>query len=40
MKGFGKDMESLAVKNDGCRRVLYTARHCHVGHHAVEADAR
>ncbi|HEX7423067.1 MAG TPA: cupin domain-containing protein [Terriglobales bacterium] len=28
MKGFVKDIESLAVKNDEFRRVLYTAKHC------------
>ena len=28
MKGFVQDIESLAVKNDEFRRVLYTARHC------------
>jgi mannose-6-phosphate isomerase-like protein (cupin superfamily) len=28
MKGFVKDIEALAVKNDDFRRVLYTARHC------------
>jgi mannose-6-phosphate isomerase-like protein (cupin superfamily) len=28
MKGFVKNIESLAVKNDDFRRVLYTAKHC------------
>ena len=28
MKGFVKDIESLAIQNDDFRRVLYTARHC------------
>jgi mannose-6-phosphate isomerase-like protein (cupin superfamily) len=28
MKGFVQDIESLAVKNDEFRRVLYTAQHC------------
>jgi len=28
MKGFVQDIESLAVKNDDFRRVLYTAKHC------------
>jgi mannose-6-phosphate isomerase-like protein (cupin superfamily) len=28
MKGFVKDIESLAVKNEEFRRVLYTAKHC------------
>jgi mannose-6-phosphate isomerase-like protein (cupin superfamily) len=28
MKGFVKDIEGLAVKNDDFRRVLYTAKHC------------
>ena len=28
MKGFVQDIESLAVKNDQFRRVLYTAKHC------------
>ncbi len=28
MKGFIQDIESLAVRNDDFRRVLYTARHC------------
>jgi len=28
MKGFVKDIESLAIKNDNFRRVLYTAKHC------------
>jgi mannose-6-phosphate isomerase-like protein (cupin superfamily) len=28
MKGFVQDIESLAVRNDDFRRVLYTARHC------------
>jgi mannose-6-phosphate isomerase-like protein (cupin superfamily) len=28
MKGFVKDIESIAVKNAEFRRVLYTARHC------------
>ena len=30
MKGFVKDIESLAVKNDEFRQVLYTAKHCQV----------
>ena len=28
MKGFVKDIESLAVRNDNFRQVLYTAKHC------------
>ncbi len=28
MKGFVKDIEGLAVRNDEFRRVLYTAKHC------------
>lgn len=28
MKGFVKDIEDLAVKNNEFRRVLYTAKHC------------
>jgi len=28
MKGFVKDIEGLAVKNDEFRRVLYTAKNC------------
>ncbi|MEQ1840060.1 MAG: cupin domain-containing protein [Verrucomicrobiales bacterium] len=28
MKGFVKDIESIAVKNKEFRRVLYTAQHC------------
>src|SRR5512140_2766780 len=28
MKGFVKDIEGLAVKNDEFRQVLYTARNC------------
>ncbi|MFI9652209.1 cupin domain-containing protein [Guyparkeria halopsychrophila] len=28
MKGFIKDIESIAVKNDDFRRVLYTAKNC------------
>src|SRR5512141_1379715 len=28
MKGFVQDIESLAVKNNEFRRVLYTAKHC------------
>ena len=28
MKGFVKDIEELAVKNDEFRRVLYTAKNC------------
>ena len=28
MKGFVRDIEELAVKNDDFRRVLYTAQHC------------
>jgi mannose-6-phosphate isomerase-like protein (cupin superfamily) len=28
MQGFIKDIESLAVKNEDFRRVLYTAKHC------------
>ena len=28
MKGFIKDIESIAVKNEEFRRVLYTARNC------------
>ena len=28
MKGFVKDIEGLAVKNNEFRRVLYTAKHC------------
>lgn len=28
MKGFVQDIESLTVKNEDFRQVLYTARHC------------
>lgn len=28
MKGFVRDIESIAVKNDDFRRVLYTAKNC------------
>ncbi|HET6513450.1 MAG TPA: cupin domain-containing protein [Candidatus Kapabacteria bacterium] len=28
MKGFVQDIESIAVKNEDFRRVLYTAKHC------------
>ena len=28
MKGFVKDIEDLAVKNEDFRQVLYTAKHC------------
>jgi mannose-6-phosphate isomerase-like protein (cupin superfamily) len=28
MKGFVKDLESIAVKNNDFRRVLYTAKYC------------
>ena len=28
MKGYVQDIESLTVKNDDFRRVLYTAEHC------------
>lgn len=28
MKGFVKDLEGLAVKNDAFRQVLYTAKNC------------
>jgi mannose-6-phosphate isomerase-like protein (cupin superfamily) len=28
MKGYVKDIEGIAVKNDEFRRVLYTAKHC------------
>ena len=28
MKGFVKDIESISVKNEDFRRVLYTARNC------------
>jgi len=28
MKGFVQDIESLAVRNDDFRQVLYTAKHC------------
>ena len=28
MKGFVKDIESIAVKNEDFRRVLYTAKNC------------
>ena len=28
MKGFAQDIESLAVKNNEFRRVLYTAKYC------------
>jgi len=28
MKGFVEDIESLAVKNEDFRQVLYTAKHC------------
>ena len=28
MKGYVQDIESLAIKNDDFRQVLYTAKHC------------
>lgn len=28
MKGFARDIESIAVKNEAFRRVLYTAKNC------------
>jgi mannose-6-phosphate isomerase-like protein (cupin superfamily) len=28
MKGYVQDIESLAVRNDDFRRVVYTAKHC------------
>jgi mannose-6-phosphate isomerase-like protein (cupin superfamily) len=28
MKGYVKDIENLAIKNEDFRRVLYTAKHC------------
>src|SRR5664280_3678882 len=28
MKGFVKNIESIAVKSEECRRVLYTAKNC------------
>jgi mannose-6-phosphate isomerase-like protein (cupin superfamily) len=28
MKGFVQNIESLAIRNDDFRRVLYTAKHC------------
>ncbi len=28
MKGYVRDIESLAVRNDDFRQVLYTAKHC------------
>ena len=28
MKGFVQDVESLAIRNDDFRRVLYAAQHC------------
>lgn len=28
MKGFVQDIESLAIRNDKFRQVLYTAKHC------------
>ena len=28
MKGFVQDIEGIAVKNEGFRRVLYTAKNC------------
>lgn len=28
MKGFAKNIEGFAVKNNEFRRVLYTAKHC------------
>jgi len=28
MKGFVKDIEAIAIKNDACRQVLYTAKNC------------
>ena len=36
MKGFVKDIEGLAVKNEEFRRVLYTARHCQLVVMALE----
>jgi hypothetical protein len=31
MKGFVRDIENLAIKNDEVRRVLYTAEYCQFG---------
>ncbi len=28
MQGVVQDIEALAVKNEACHRVLYTAQHC------------
>jgi mannose-6-phosphate isomerase-like protein (cupin superfamily) len=36
MKGFVKDIESLAIKNDTFRQVLYTAKHCQLVVMALE----
>ena len=36
MKGFVKDIESLAVRNNDFRRVLYTAQHCQLVLMALE----
>jgi mannose-6-phosphate isomerase-like protein (cupin superfamily) len=36
MKGFVKDIESLAVRNTDFRQVLYTAKHCQLVVMALE----
>ncbi|HEY8708288.1 MAG TPA: cupin domain-containing protein [Burkholderiaceae bacterium] len=38
MKGFVKDIEGLAVKNDEFRRVLYTAKNCQLVLMALKAQ--
>lgn len=37
MKGFVQDIESLAVKNNDFRQVLYTAKHCQLVVMALKA---
>ena len=38
MKVFVQDIEMLAVKNDEFRRVLYTAKHCHLVEMALKPN--
>ncbi|HUG99065.1 MAG TPA: hypothetical protein VMQ83_07805 [Gammaproteobacteria bacterium] len=39
MKGVVKDIESIAVKNEEFRRVLYTAKNCQLVVMALKLDA-
>ena len=38
MNGFVKDIESLAVRNDAFRQVLYTAKNCQLVLHGARAE--